>query len=273
MMNDIHNTQSTTEELIVAYLDGELVREELEIELFDRLATGAEARTLLREHLVMRGAIKQSMTDDRFMLSDDLDTRTRARLEQILKNVSTPAVVEAARSKRGTTRVADAPAISHNAAERRLQQWSKRPAMLALLLLLAVGSTWYLTRASIEQNGLDVANNSNSNTGTNGTSKTEQVAPSANSTPDVASTQAEPTVNTVTNTIQAEPKVIVRNVVRKVYVDRPVRDMAAQQNNASHDVQAGQTQESDPSGIMLSRRAKRALQNSNTIVITEQDRI
>jgi hypothetical protein len=259
MMNDIHNTQSTTEELIVAYLDGELARKELEIELFDRLATAADARTLLREHLVMRGAIKQSLTDDRFLLSDDLDTRTRARLEQILKNVTTPAVLEAARSKR----VADAPAISHNAAERRLQQWSKRPALLALLLLLAVGSTWYLTRASIDS-GTQVATN-NSNT-------QQQTAPAVTpATPDMAAASTQPTTNTVTNTIQAEPKVIVRNVVRKVYVDRPVREMA-QQNNASQGVEASQTQ-SDPAGLMISRRAKHALQNSNTIVITEQDRI
>ena len=35
-----------------------------------------------------------------------------------------------------------------------MQQWSKRPVALALLLLLAVGSTWYLTRASLDmQNG------------------------------------------------------------------------------------------------------------------------
>jgi hypothetical protein len=261
MTNDIHNTQSTTEELIVAYLDGELVRKELEIELFDRLATGAEARTLLREHLVMRGAIKQSMTDDRFSLSDDLDTRTRARLEQILKNVSTPAVIEAARSKR----MADAPAVSHNAAERRLQQWSKRPAMLALLLLLAVGSTWYLTRASIENNGAEVA--------TNNSTKTEQSDPVVTpATPDMAAaTQTEQPTATKAST-QAEPKVIIRNVVRKVYVDRPSREMA-QQNNASQSVQQGQTQHADPTAVMLSRRAGAALKNSNTIVITEQDRI
>lgn len=268
-MNDIHNTQSTTEELIVAYLDGELVRKELEIELFDRLATAPEARTLLREHLVMRGAIKQSMTDDRFMLSDDLDTRTRARLETILKNVSSPAIVEAARAKRGTVRLADAPAVSHNAAERRLQQWSKRPALLALLLLLAVGSTWYLTRASIEGTTDQLATNTTPN-------PTPEISSEKNETPSVPQavtpTASEKDLNTASSLTKPETKVIVRNVVR--YIDRPSRDMA-HQNNAAQNVQTASSSEqhSDPAGIMLSRRAKRALENSNTIVITEQDRI
>jgi hypothetical protein len=256
MMNDIHNTQSTTEELIVAYLDGELVRKELEIELFDRLATAADARTLLREHLVMRGAIKQSLTDDRFMLSDDLDTRTRARLEQILKNVTTPAVLEAARSKRA----ADSPAISHNAAERRLQQWSKRPALLALLLLLAVSSTWYLTRSSLDQPANVASNDPQVSSPNVQTQPATDVAP--------ATSNERSAVKTVTNTVQAPPKVIIR----KVYVDRPVREMA-QQNHPTQNVQSSQTEHSDPAGLMISRRAKAALQNSNTIVITEQDRI
>lgn len=257
-MNEIHNTQSTTEELIVAYLDGELVRKELEIELFDRLATAPEARTLLREHLVMRGAIKQSLTDDRFQLSDDLDTRTRARLEQILKNVSTPAVLEAARSRR----MADAPAISHNAAERRLQQWSKRPAALALLLLLAVGSTWYLTRASIDVPPQQIAANSTSEAATQNIQP--QPAPAT-------TTAVEPDAAIATQTsVAQQPKVIVRNVVR--YVDRPSRAMAQHQNTSAQNARPGDAQ-GDPSEIMLSRRAKRALQNSNTIVVTEQDRI
>ncbi len=269
MMNDIHNTQSTTEELIVAYLDGELVRKELEIELFDRLATGPEARTLLREHLVMRGAIKQSLTDDRFSLSDDLDTRTRARLEQILKNVSAPAIVEAARTKRGTVRLADAPAVSHNAAERRMQQWSKRPALLALLLLLAVGSTWYLTRASIDSTSSQMATNTPAvNTPHVSTNNDRpQVAPDV-----VAPSATENNVNIASTAVKPEPKVIVRNVIR--YVDRPSREMA-QQNNATQNVETAtpSEQQSDPAGIMISKRAKHALQNSKSIVITEQDRI
>jgi len=256
-MNDIHNTQSTTEELIVAYLDGELVRKELEIELFDRLATAPEARTILREHLVMRGAIKQSLTDDRFALSDDLDIRTRARLEQILK--SSPGIAAPS-----TKRMPDAPLVTHNAAERRLQQWSKRPVALALLLLLAVGSTWYLTRASIEgQNGgPSIASNTNT---------PETIKPEVKPSEQVTATNAveQQVANTASTNVQ-EPKVIVRNVIR--YVERPSRDMAHSNNAASQSIE-NTTPSTDPAAIMLSRRAARALQNSKTIDITEQDRI
>jgi negative regulator of sigma E activity len=84
--NGTHAT--TTEELIVQYLDGELVRKELETVLFDRLLHSEAARALLHDYLVMRGAIRQSRMDERFQLSDDLDARTRARIEQILVTIS-----------------------------------------------------------------------------------------------------------------------------------------------------------------------------------------
>lgn len=250
-MNEIHNAQSTTEELIVAYLDGELVRKELEIELFDRLATMADARHLLREHLVMRGAIKQSLTNERFQLSDDLDARTRARLEQILHSVTTPAVLETVKSRR----VVDAPAIAHNAAERRLQQWVKRPVALALLLLLTVGTTWYATRSTMSVgDDRQIASN-----------EPKAFAPSINQ-PSLASPV------TAQETKVQEPKVIVRTVVQKVYVKQRAKDVAQNQNNTSGNVDNNE-QQSDPADVMISRRAKHAIENSNTIVITEDDRI
>ena len=59
-MNVLLSGHTTTEELIVAYLDGELVRKELETVLFERLATSDDARLLMREYLTVRGAIKAS---------------------------------------------------------------------------------------------------------------------------------------------------------------------------------------------------------------------
>src|ERR1700683_1652243 len=86
MPNGTHAT--TTEELIVQYLDGELVRKELETVLFDRLLHSEDARALLRDYLVMRGAIRVSREDERFHLSENLDARTRDRIEQILVTIS-----------------------------------------------------------------------------------------------------------------------------------------------------------------------------------------
>ncbi|HZK76456.1 MAG TPA: hypothetical protein VFD13_06060, partial [Candidatus Kapabacteria bacterium] len=121
--NSAHTT--TTEELIVQYLDGELVRKELETVLFDRLSHSEEARALLREYLVVRGAIRQSRVDERFQLSSDLDARTRRRIEQMFESIEAGGFDIASVDENG--RLADRPAIATSAASRRLKQWSLRP--------------------------------------------------------------------------------------------------------------------------------------------------
>src|ERR1043165_7846791 len=108
------HSATTTEELIVQYLDGELHRKELESVLFGRLAQSEEARTMLHEHLVLRGAIRASAADERYTLSEGLDTKTRARIEQALKISQ------------------NAPAVRTDAAQRRTQRWVLRPSLVAL---------------------------------------------------------------------------------------------------------------------------------------------
>ncbi len=137
---------STTEELIVQYLDGELVRRELEAVLFDRLSRSEEARALLREYLVLRGAIRQSREDERFQLSDDLDDRTRARIQKMLENAAAEEVPNTFLSEQGF--LADRQAIATSPAGRRIQRWALRPSLATLALLLAVGTTWFLTHTS-----------------------------------------------------------------------------------------------------------------------------
>src|SRR5205809_2571018 len=108
---------TTTEELIVQYLDGELVRTELETMLFERLATSEEARSLLREHLVLRGAIRNSLESEQFQLSADLDARTHERIENMLEAIANEPAGFAS----------DAPAVRTAATMRRLKRWSLRP--------------------------------------------------------------------------------------------------------------------------------------------------
>lgn len=134
---------TTTEELIVQYLDGELVRKELETMLFERLAQSQEARALLREYLTVRGAIRVSSEDERFQLSSDLDSRTRLRIEQMLEKIGheEPIVV------RGSY-ASDAAPVQTNAVSRSLKRWSLRPSLAAVLLLFAVGATWFITHES-----------------------------------------------------------------------------------------------------------------------------
>ena len=146
-MNTTHQIEgpqpTTTEELIVQYLDGELVRKELETVLFERLAHSTEARALLREYLTVRGAIRVSLDDSRFQLSHDLDMRTRSRIEQLLAE-GVPLVEPATLGGYAT----DAPAIANRPTTTRLNRWSLRPAYALLALLFAIGGTWFVTRTS-----------------------------------------------------------------------------------------------------------------------------
>ncbi|HEY3873972.1 MAG TPA: hypothetical protein VGM92_00715 [Candidatus Kapabacteria bacterium] len=128
---------STTEELIVQYLDGELVRKELETVLFDRLAHSEEARTLLREYLVVRGAIRMTREDERFQLSDELDSRTRARIEQMME-----ALEKEPRRTVGAGFLRDKDSIVTVAAERRTGLWTRRVSYAAFGMLLLLGA-WF----------------------------------------------------------------------------------------------------------------------------------
>ncbi len=157
MMNSKQNTPTTTtEELIVQYLDGELVRKELETVLFDRLAHSDEARMLLREYLVVRGAIRVSREDKQFQLSDDLDARTRARIVQIMEAMETEellvpvAAVAEPIAKRGFK--ADQDAIASSPMSRQLKRWQVRGSLAALSLLLAVGIAWFTNGSTSNPN-------------------------------------------------------------------------------------------------------------------------
>ncbi|MDP4199472.1 MAG: hypothetical protein Q8922_02860 [Bacteroidota bacterium] len=130
---------TTTEELIVQYLDGELHRKELESVLFGRLAQSEDARTLMREHLIVRGAIRASADHELFQLSESLDRKTRSRIEQVLQ-VMTP--------EQQLSYAGDAPAVRTNLISRRLNRWALRPSLAVLVLLLAIGTTWFVTRTT-----------------------------------------------------------------------------------------------------------------------------
>lgn len=258
-MQEAYNTQSTTEELIIAYLDGELVRKELEVELFDRLAMSMEARTILRDHLVIRGAIKQSLLDDQFILSEDLDQRTRARLEEILENVSQPAI--ATRS----TRLADAPPARMEPATRALKRW--KYATAALLALLAFGTTWFFTQGD-EHVGAPLA----------GGDRVAEQPLATNSQPQTSASQevTKPTASTersVTPAVTSEdkPKVIVKTVVK--YVPRPASSNVATNAPGAIDKSNDIVQEQPSEVLMPARFSKARNKKTNTVIISDKDRI
>ena len=276
--NPSEHAATTTEELIVQYLDGELVRKELEAVLFERLAHSADARSLLREHLVVRGAIRDMMDHEPFQLSSELDARTRGRIEEMLKQgVAVPGVIALER---------DASAVASNPATRRLNRWSMRPAIAALVLLLAVGSTWYLTRSvtessiggkSMSQNQPSVAQSSTSDLAPATTS-------ASNILPDTkATTVGHPTPSPSPSGGEYDrPREIVRIV--KVPVPASSTREIAQTSETNNSVQtpasstmrpAASNENSDPADIMISHRYAKILNatSKREVLVSGKDRL
>ncbi len=277
---------STTEELIVQYLDGELVRKELEMVLFERLATSEEARFLLREHLTMRGAIRMSGEDDRFVLSSDLDNRTRTRLETMLESM-TPAPVPMI--------LEDHPAIAIQPATRSMKRFAVRPAYAALLLLLAIGSTWFLTRpmgtAQLAEAPKPAATQEQALSGTPAKTDVASAMPSAAMPSAAMPSTAMPTSTTPSamtgsgTATGTEPKVIVKEVVRYIPASTAsTPSTAATQTELASNNQPDKTTATDakpaepaadPAEMMMSRRLPKLIKalESKEITITDRDRL
>ena len=234
---------TTTEELIVQYLDGELVRNELETVLFERLATSEEARMLLREHLVLRGAIRNTYESANFELSADLDARTRDRIQQMLEAFENKPM--------------DAEPIQTNAVARRMKRWSLRPTVAVLGLLVAIGATWFLTRSTTDNTKPSIAQAVTNN----GAKVTQQDASMAISFSGEASKPAE----------------IIR--VIKVPVKSNEVTPSYAQNTAVQSVQqtsAPQEKPAEvPADIMISRRYSKMINAAakHEVVVTSRDRL
>ncbi|SRR5579883_1274594 len=246
------NGATTTEELIVQYLDGELVRKELEVVLFERLSHSEEARMLLREYLVVRGAIRVSREDERFQLSEGLDDRTRVRLEQLLESITEKA--EPARF------LDDRPAVQTIITGRRMKRWVLRPSVAALVLLLAIGTTWLVTHTADDH------------------AAPHQMA----AAPQQSSIEAP---QTIAPTPTAQPEQPATEVVTKTHsthhaVLTQVRQAAAPsyaQNAASAQAKpaAQPEQTTNPEDVMLSRRYTKILNaaEKREIVVSSRDRL
>jgi len=255
------SSATTTEELIVQYLDGELVRKELETVLFDRLFHSEDARTLLRDYLVMRGAIRVSREDARFQLSDNLDARTRARIEQILVTISTEEVPSGF--------LEDRRAISTTATSRSLKKWMLRPSIAALLLLLAVGTTWFVSRQTETPSHGDMAQALQSQT---------QMTPSSTQ-PAQSAKQTESTPPAMLPVKQTPSHHIMPSRIAPARV----RTQSFAQNSAS--AQPGQPkaaerpastdQAEDPSDVMIFPRFSKAINaaEKHEVVVSSHDRL
>jgi hypothetical protein len=247
---------TTTEELIVQYLDGELQRKELETVLFERLARNADARQLLREHLVIRGAIRNSMDHEQFELSDELDQRTRARIEEALKALPT------------TSGLPDAEPVRIDPTKRRLQRWSVRPAYAALLLVFAVGATWLLARNSGTEQVAQVNQPTNSTQTDVAQANQPSIAQNTATKPD-ASVAAEPTK------VVYKDRIVEKPVIHYVNVAKSAAPNDIAQNVTPSAPTAKPAEESNPADIMISRRFGKLLNETakKEVIVTTHDRL
>jgi hypothetical protein len=261
---------STTEELIVQYLDGELVRKELETVLFDRLAHSDEARMLLREYLVVRGAIRVSRTDKRFQLSDDLDARTRARIQQIMEAMEhEELLVPSAASTLGGFK-GDKGAIVTSPISRQLKRWQVRGSLAALSLLFAFGTFWLV---SGNVNHPEVATLQPSQKATiNASTVPATQAPSLTAQGSNASIAATPiVVASMVGTHTAAHLRTAKNATMQV--SNPLAQNAAQVQNPKSDEPAS-SETSDPAAVMISHRYSKAIDaEKNEVVVSGKDRL
>ena len=254
---------TTTEELIVQYLDGELVRKELESVLFDRLAKSDEARALLREYLVVRGAIRQSAADERFQLSSDLDGRTRERLEQMFERIAAEGfdvVFPATGTEAALQFLADRPPIASDPFARRLNRWALRPSLALLALLFAIGTTWFLTRTTDNHSAHELAQ------------ATKSVAVESDLT-------QVPT--SVAPTSSALPAVAKVPIERSRVVGRKFAATGSQSASVTSSVRASAVKQQSPAAqpasedIMISDRFGKAIEaaGKHEVIISSRDRL
>jgi negative regulator of sigma E activity len=270
-MNSKHNAPTTTtEELIVQYLDGELIRKELETVLFDRLSRSEEARMLLREYLVVRGAIRVSRNDKRIQLSDDLDERTRARIVQIMEamtaeELQVPAIAIAKPlAKRGFK--ADHGAIASLPMSRQVKRWQLRGSIAALSLLLAFGTVWLVTGSTGNHNmaGLQLAQKPTLNSITAPIAQTQPTqeagSPITGEPVSMTKKRSAAHLRTSGNASSASPAQFVSN--------------GAQSHEPKADEPASPAETSDPSAIMITHRYTKAIDASkNEVVVSGKDRL
>lgn len=266
MMNSKHNAPTTTtEELIVQYLDGELVRKELETVLFDRLSCSEEARMLLREYLVVRGAIRVSREDKRFQLSDDLDDRTRARIVQMMETLAAEELLVPSSALAEPVAmlgfIADRGAIASSPMSRQLKRWQIRGSFAALSLLLAFGAVWLFSGTSSDRG---IANLQPLRSGAVPVTITQ---PSQNAGAAVT-LGLTPTASLEKTHLMRHPR-----ASRSTFASSSAMH-SAQSNDPKVEEPTSASEATDPADVMISHRYTKAIDaTKNEVVVTGKDRL
>ena len=248
-------TPYITEEHIAAWLDGEIVGAEFDNAL-KHDATLAEAA---EDYSALTRSFVQSRTDKRFALSSSVDARVRAALQtEISKSRKTVRMPE---------RAPLAAPIPSSPAVRVRNVWARRSvAGLALAALLAI--FWFSTRSN--ENVPATAIN------------TQSIQPSQPTAPAVTAPAETPAVTAPAsvpmNTAQNNNAVAPHPVSHKAIAPEQTPDLT---NTSVAEAVAPVTknpapapiEEADPAAVMASHRFAKMIKSTQTVVVSQQDKL
>ena len=160
--------------------------------------------------------------------------------------------------------LADRPAIATSGASRRLRQWSLRPSYAMLALLLAIGTTWFLTRTTTENKGVKQS----AQTHVTNAPSAEMAAASGSNVAPAVKVRSEAPVS------EPNPRITVaRARTSRVISASPLAQTS--QAPAATARPTAPAQEADPADIMLSHRYAKAIEaaSKHEVVVSGRDRL
>jgi hypothetical protein len=167
----------------------------------------------------------------------------------------------------------DKPAISTTATTRSLKRWVLRPSIAALALLLAVGTTWFVTRSTDSNRSAVSPRGEMAQTVTNPPEATPNVAASAQSVNQASAISASgvPVKQTSSNNAaHASARVRTQSLAQNTPSVQP-----ASGQPKSAEPSAAQEQPTDPNDVMLFPRYTKAINaaEKHEVVISSKDRL
>ncbi len=230
---------------------------------------------LLREYLVVRGAIRVSRKNERFQLSDDLDERTRTRIVQIMEAMEAEELLTPAATLAAPTALRgfkpNQGAIASSSVSRQVKRWQFRGSLAALSILLTIGAVWLVTEnTSNHVAAIQSAQQPSLNSGAAPIAQPMQEAgiSGANELNSIASI-GNGSIGKMHAAILPHTS---KNVITQA--SNPITQNASQSHDPKVAEPASATQATDPAADMISHRYTKAIGDAkNEVVVSGHDRL
>ncbi|MEI8133587.1 MAG: hypothetical protein WCH46_00750 [bacterium] len=241
-----------TDEHIVAYLDGELSATQ---EFEQELRSNPTLASAVAEYKILASAMARSGVDNRFMLSKEVDRKTKNILLGAMADARKAAVVPAR-----------APIASEKlvTAVRNVKYlWAKRTAMGFVLAGLAV-SVWFNFNVRNEMiTQVPVSTSPSVSTPTQ--SVPAAVAPTTTTSNDVALNATQHLTSNVGTSVRHQAATPVQQSITKT-------DFAVNTSTVAEAPPQTQTKV-DPADIMISHRYAKLIKETRAVAVTDQDKV